>query len=56
VTTDAGEGVEKEEHCSIESVTALLGKVSWQLGAKVYNQVTLHNKCHTRDVLRGGNS
>ena len=33
------------------SVTALRGKVSWQLGAKEYHKVTPHNKPHTRDLL-----
>jgi hypothetical protein len=33
------------------SVTALRGKVSWQLGAKEYHKVTQHNKSQTRDLL-----
>ena len=38
-----------------ESVTALLQKISWQLGAKEYNKVTSHHRPHTRDLLGGKN-
>lgn len=34
------------------SVTALKGKVSLQLGAKEHQKVTVHNKPHTRALLR----
>lgn len=30
------------------------GKVSWQLGAKEYHKVSLHNKPHAKDLLGGG--
>lgn len=33
------------------SVTALRGKVSWQLGATEYHKVKMHNNPHTRDLL-----
>ena len=38
------------------SVIVKKGKVSWQLGAKEYHKVTLHNKVHTRDLLIGKNT
>lgn len=31
-------------------VTALKGKISWQLGGKEYHKVTLYNKPHPRDL------
>jgi hypothetical protein len=33
------------------SVTAVRGKVFWQLGAKEYHKGTQQNKPHTRDLL-----
>ena len=38
------------------SVTAVRGKVFWQLGAKEYHKGTQQNKPHTRDLLGGKNS
>jgi hypothetical protein len=37
------------------SVTALLGKVGWQSGAKEYSQVRQHSLPHTRDLVGGKN-
>ena len=41
--------------CSRDSVTALLGKVGWQSGAKEYSQVRQHSLPHTRDLVGGKN-
>lgn len=37
--------------CRIVRITAQMGTVFWQSGAKAYNKVTSHNKPHTRDLL-----
>lgn len=38
-------------HRTNVNVTALRRKAFWQLEAKEYQKVTLHNKRHTRDLL-----
>lgn len=40
-------------HPTNVSVTALRQKLSWQLGAKDYHKVTLHNKLHTQIYWEG---